>query len=88
MPPKDWTKHPNGQVQVFPVTGWKTATTMGGKAGVLRIEFGLEPTLKKRDSRQLIMQAGQARALSETLAKLADRLEAKAAQSEPDGPIN
>ncbi len=87
MNPKGWKQHPRGQTQVFPVTGWQTATAMNGKAGVLRIEFGTEPKLEKRESKQLIFSASQVRALSETLAKLADSLEAKAAEG-TSGPVN
>lgn len=85
--PKGWKEHPRGGTQVFPVTGWQTGVAMGGKAGAVRIEYALDPTFEKRDSRQLLLHPAQLRSLAETLSELADRLEARAAEG-PDGSIN
>ncbi|MDV7142350.1 hypothetical protein R3X27_06615 [Tropicimonas sp. TH_r6] len=76
MADKDWEGHPLGGVSVFPVTGIKTGTAMEGKAGVVRIEYGTEPSLKKRVAKQFLLNASQVRGLSERLAELADRLDA------------
>ncbi len=87
MTPKGWTKHSSGLTQVFPVTGWRAAPAMKGQVGALRIEFATDPTMQKRDAKQFIMTATQLRALSETLIKLADKLDGEA-QDIPDGPVN
>lgn len=78
--PEGWNKHPSGQTQVFPVTGWQTGRAMKGKAGVLRVEYATEPKFEKRDARQLIFTTSQLRALADTLTKLADKLDAEAAE--------
>ena len=82
MADKDWDGHPVGGVSVFPVTGIKMGTAMKGKAGILRVEYGTEPTLRKRDAKQFLMNPGQLRELSKRLAKLADRLDASESGSE------
>lgn len=73
---KGWDSHPSGGTAVFPVLGIKTGTAAGGKAGVLRLEYGTEPTMEKREAKQFVMSPQLVRTLSERLAKLADRLEA------------
>jgi hypothetical protein len=48
-----WDTDPNGDIAVFPVTGWSTVTFMNGIAGGLRIEFATDPSLKNQSANQL-----------------------------------
>ncbi len=79
-----WKAHPLGGTQAFPLTSWKTATALQGRAGVMQIEYAKDPKLEKRDSLQLLITGPQARALSQTYANLADLLEKKAAERDAD----
>lgn len=88
MAKKDWDEHPLGGTSVFPVTGIRTGTALGGKAGVIRVEYGTEPSLKKRKAQQFMLTAQQARALSQTLSELADRLEKAGSEDGPADPVN
>ena len=88
MAQKGWDAHPLGGASVFPVTGIKTATALKGKAGVIRIEYGTEPSLTKRKAQQFLLNPEQVRGLSKVLAELADRLEAVAAAEAPTDPLN
>ena len=88
MAQKGWDPHPLGDTAVFPVTGVKTGTALKGKAGVMRVEYGTEPTLQKRKAQQFLLTAQQVRSLSETLAALADRLEAAGSDDTPTDPVN
>ncbi len=88
MAEKDWDGHPLGGASVFPVTSIKTGTAMEGKAGVVRIEYGTEPSLQKRVAKQFLMTAKQVRGLSERLAALADRLEAAEAEDKGSETLN
>ncbi|SDJ97472.1 hypothetical protein [Aliiruegeria lutimaris] len=76
MADKGWDGHPLGGAAVVAVTGMKIGTALEGTAGVLRIEYGKEPTLTKREAKQFLMNAKQVRELSKKMADLADRLEA------------
>lgn len=84
----NWDAHPLGDVAVFPVTGLRTGTAMKGQAGVLRIEYGTEPTLQKRKAQQFLLTPRQIRELGQRLADLADRLDASAGTDDPTGPVN
>ncbi len=83
-----WDTHPNGDIAVFPVTGWSTVTFMNGMAGGLRIEFSTDPSMKNQSANQLILTAPQVRELSEVLARLADQLEGQLAADKPTGPVS
>lgn len=83
-----WDPHPNGDIAVFPVTGWSTVTFMNGMAGGLRIEFATDPSMKNQSANQLILTAPQVRELSEVLARLADQLEGQLAADKPTGPVS
>jgi hypothetical protein len=83
-----WDKHPNGDLVVYPVVGWNTATAMKGMAGVVRLEYSTDPSMKQQAAAQLILTMPQVRELSGTLAKLADTLESQLAADKPVGPRN
>jgi hypothetical protein len=83
-----WDTDDKGNIQVFPVTGWSIATFMEGMAGGLRIEFATDPSLKNQSALQVVLTAPQVRELSNTLAGLADKLEAELAADKPTGPMS
>ena len=55
MADSEWESHPLGGASVFPVTGFRMTTAMNKKAGVIRIEYGTEPTLKARKAQQFLL---------------------------------
>ena len=71
----EWDAHPLGGASVFPVTNIRTTTAMQGTAGVIRVEYGVEPTLQKRKAQQYLLSPQQVRAFSKALEALADKLE-------------
>ncbi|RYH08629.1 hypothetical protein [Tropicimonas sp. IMCC6043] len=88
MAQKDWDAHPLGDIAVFPVTGFRTGTALKGRAGVLRIEYGTEPTLRKRKAQQFLLTPDQLRRLGQRLEDLADRLESPGSTDEAGDPVN
>jgi hypothetical protein len=85
---RDWDKRPNGDLVVYPVIGWSTVTAMKGMAGVVRLEYSTDPSMKQQAAAQLILTMPQVRELSEALANLADTLEKQLAADQPIGPRN
>lgn len=83
-----WDTMPNGDIAVFPVTGWATATFMKGMSGGLRIEFSTEPTMKNHAAVQVVMTTPQVHELIAALQKLAGNLEAALAADKPTSPVN
>jgi hypothetical protein len=80
-----WDTDATCNIQVFPVIGWSTAAFMKGMAGGLRIEFTRDPSMQNNSALQVVLTAPQVRELSQTLAGLADKLEAELAADKPSG---
>jgi hypothetical protein len=83
-----WDTDSAGNIQVFPVMGWKTATFMKGMNGGFRLEFATDPSLKNIGAVQVIMTAEQVRELGRAMATMADRMEQEVARDKPSGPAN
>lgn len=83
-----WDTDANGNIKVQPVVGWTTATFAKGMNGGLRLEVLRSATLSDVAAVQVAMTTAQIRELSQTLARLADRLEAQLASDKPQGQAN
>jgi hypothetical protein len=83
-----WDMNEDGNIQVFPVIGWGTATFMKGMAGGLRLEFLTDRSMMKTSSLQVVLTAPQVRELSDALATLAVRLESELRDDKPTSAAN
>ena len=70
---KDWTLHPNGDIELNPLTGWGMAT-LPEQGYALRLEYISAPDqpLEKPHSVQLAMSRPQLLELIEALQRMAD----------------
>ena len=88
MSNNDWDKTATGDIQVFPLVGYRTASFMDGMAGGLRLEFATEPSLKDNASVQIVLSTTQVRGLISALTRLVESLEAQTQASKSEGPAN
>jgi len=85
MKMEDWDKRPNGDFDVYPVTGWSIAALMGGAAGGVRLEYARDPTGKNLAALQVVMSSAKLRELADAMVRLANLMDR---QSKPKGPLN
>lgn len=84
----DWKKHPEGGLAINPITGYETAAMLDGKAGMIRIEFALDPTMLRNDAVQLVATPKQLEDLILSLRDLADQLGLNAGSDRPTGMLS
>jgi hypothetical protein len=85
---KDWKRHPGGGLAINPIVGYETAAMTDGAAGMLRVEFALDPTMQKSDAVQLVATARQLEDLILALRDLADNLAVNVASDRPPGKLS
>ncbi|GBD47837.1 hypothetical protein [Methylopila sp. Yamaguchi] len=85
---KDWKRHPGGGLAINPIVGYETAAMTDGMAGMLRIEFALDPTMRKSEAVQLVATPKQLEDLILALRDLADNLAVNAGADKPSGPLS
>ncbi|HEY0292373.1 MAG TPA: hypothetical protein VGC51_08550 [Hansschlegelia sp.] len=85
---KDWKRHPGGGLAINPIVGYETAAMTDGMAGMLRIEFALDPTMRTSDAVQLVATARQLEDLILVLRDLADNLAVTVATDKPTGKLS
>ena len=70
----DWKKHPDGNLSLQPLVGFGTAAMATGMAGMVRLEYALDPARETHDAVQLVLTSDQAIELSDALRELADQI--------------
>ncbi|WP_020186538.1 hypothetical protein [Methylopila sp. 73B] len=85
---KDWKRHPGGGLAINPIVGYETAAMTDGMAGMLRIEFALDPTMRNSEAVQLVATAKQLEDLILALRDLADNLAVDVSSDKPAGRLS
>lgn len=84
----DWKRHPGGGLAVNPIVGFETAAMTDGMAGMIRLEFALDPSMQRSDAVQLVATAKQLEDLILALRDLADNLAVNVASDRPAGKLS
>ncbi|GLK79707.1 MULTISPECIES: hypothetical protein [Methylopila] len=84
----DWKKHPGGGLAINPIVGYETAAMVDGMAGMIRLEFALDPTMQRSDAVQLVATPKQLEDLILALRDLADNLNVSQAVGRPAGKLS
>lgn len=85
---EDWKRHPGGGLAINPIVGFETAAMTDGMAGMLRLEFALDPTMRRSEAVQLVATAKQLDDLISALQNLADNLAINATAGKPAGKLS
>lgn len=86
---EQWKRHPGGGgLAVNPIVGFETAAMADGMAGMVRLEFALDPTMKRTDAVQLVATAKQIEDLILALRNLADNLAFNVSADVPPGRLS
>ena len=84
----DWKRHAGGGLAINPIVGYETAAMTDGAAGMLRIEFALDPTMRTSDAVQLVATAKQLEDLISVLRDLVDNLGVQLTSDRPAGKLS
>lgn len=84
----DWKRHASGGLAINPIVGFETAAMTDGAAGMIRLEFALDPSMRTSDAVQLVATAKQLEDLILALRDLADNLSVSVSSGRPEGMLS
>lgn len=85
---KDWKRHPGGGLAINPIVGFETAAMTDGMAGMIRLEYALDPAMTTSDAVQIVATAKQLEDLILALRDLADNLAVAVSSDRPAGALS